>query len=100
MVFGAIFLTCVVYTITIITIIIIIIIIHLGDGESGGFYSFNFYFRSFITSIMLFGESSGQKSLKLKMDKICRPGPFRMTRPIFIIIQENFNGVREDEQDD
>ena len=23
-----------------------------------------------------------QKSLKLKMDKICRPGPFRMTRPI------------------
>ena len=84
MVFGAIFSTCVVYTITMITIIIIIIIIiHLGDGESGGFYSFNFYFRSFITSIMLFGESSGQKSLKLKMDKICRPGPFRMTRPIF-----------------
>ena len=23
----------------------------------------------------------GKKSLKLKMDKICRPGSFRMTRP-------------------
>ena len=31
---------------------------------------------------MLFGEWSGQKSLKLKIDKICRPGPFRMTGPI------------------
>ena len=40
-----------------------------------------YYFRTFITSIMLFGEWSGQKSLKLKMDKICRPGPFCMTRP-------------------
>ena len=39
------------------------------------------FFRTFITSIMLFGELSGQKNLKLKMDKICRSGPFRMTRP-------------------
>ena len=45
------------------------------------FYGFNWYFRTFITSIMLFGEWSGQKCLKLKMDKICRPGPFHMTRP-------------------
>ena len=29
----------------------------------------------------LFGEWSGQESLKLKMDKICHAGPFRMTRP-------------------
>ena len=27
------------------------------------------------------GNEVGKKSLKLKMDKICRPGPFRMTRP-------------------
>ena len=46
------------------------------------FYGFNFYFRIFISSIMLFGEWSGQKSLKLKIDKICRPGPSRMTGPI------------------
>ena len=30
---------------------------------------------------MLFGEQSGQKGLKLKMDKICRTGPFRITQP-------------------
>ena len=30
---------------------------------------------------MLFGELSGQKRLKVKMGKIWRPGPFRMTRP-------------------
>ena len=48
------------------------------------FYGFNCYFRTFITSIMLFGEWSGQKCLKLKMDKICHPGPFRMTQPTWI----------------
>ena len=46
----------------------------------GGIFTVSIcYFWSFITSIM-FGDWSGQKSLKLKMDKICRPGPFRMTR--------------------
>ena len=46
------------------------------------FYDFNYcYFQTFIASITLFGEWSGQKCLKLKMDKICRPGPFCMTRP-------------------
>ena len=49
------------------------------------FYGFNCYFRTFITSIMFFWEWSGQKCLKLKMDKICRPGPFRMTRPTWKI---------------
>ena len=53
------------------------------------FYGFNCYFQTFITSIMLFGEWSGPKSLKLKMDKICCPGPFRMTQPIC-----NWNFVR------
>ena len=50
------------------------------------FYGFNCYFRTLITSIMLFGEWSGQKCLKLKMDKICRPGPFRMTRPKCVLL--------------
>ena len=39
---------------------------------------------------MLFGESSGQKSLKLKMDKMCRPGPFRMTRPNYYYHHLNY----------
>ena len=45
----------------------------MGSQSRSDFYGFNCYFRTFITSIMLFGEWSGQKSLKLKMDKICRP---------------------------
>ena len=49
------------------------------------FCGFNCYFRTFITSIMLSGEWSGQKSLKLKMDKICRPRPFRMPRPTCVV---------------
>ena len=51
------------------------------------FYGFNCYFRTFITSITLFGEWSGQKSLKLKMDKICRPGPFlHDAAHIFVVV--------------
>ena len=53
----------------------------MGSHWRSNFYGFNCYFRTFITSIMLFGEWSGQKSLKLKMDKICRMGPFRTMRP-------------------
>ena len=53
----------------------------MGSHSRSDFYGFNCYFRTFITSIMLFGEWSWQKSLKLNMDKICRPGPFRKMRP-------------------
>ena len=54
----------------------------VGLSFNGRFLRFQlFFFRTFITSIMLLGEWSGQKNLKLKRDKICRSGPFRMTRP-------------------
>ena len=34
------------------------------------------------------GDEVGKKSFKLKMDKICRPRPFRMTRPNYSIFVE------------
>ena len=58
----------------------------IGSHLRSDSYSFNCYFQTCITSIMLFGEWSGQKSLKLKVDKICHPGPFCMTRPIIMVI--------------
>ena len=54
----------------------------IGFSFKERFLRFQLLFPDFYPSIILFGEWSGQKSLKLKMDKICRPGPFRMTRPI------------------
>ena len=71
---------------------------------------FNCYFRTFITSIMLFGEWSGQK-LKLKMDKICRPGPFRITQAtwthnteleilIYMLLLKQNKGLGAESQED
>ena len=44
---------------------------------------------------MLFGELSGQKRLQLKMDKICRPGPFRMTWPIYHWLPISLHPIHE-----
>ena len=48
----------------------------LGSHSRSDFYSFDCYLWTFITSIMLFGEWSWQKSLKLKLDKNMSSGPF------------------------